>query len=147
MTITSEFKIHLVTVPILVHEVPIDNSGEVLKVSSSGIAVIDVVSVLPDIDSQKRLVAIGQWVSSIGCVNDGNILTLLAKPGPARAEVAKSLSWKILEEVINAAPLANNEILQLSSKLTLVGRDAVPVEGVVPMLGGIVEDLLVLAAA
>lgn len=146
MTITSEFKIHFVTVPILVHEVPIDQSREVLKVVGSGIAVIDVVSVLPDIYSQQRMVAIGHWVSSIGGVKDGNILTLFGKPGPSRAEVGKSLSWKLLNEVINAAPLANNEVLQLSSELSLVRSDAVPVEGVVPMLGSIVEDLGVLAA-
>lgn len=132
--------------PILVHEVPIDDSSEVLKVGAPGVAVIDVVGMFPDIDSQKRLIATGQWVSSIGSVQDGNVLTLLAEPGPARAEVGESLSWKVLEEVVNAAPLANDDILQLSSELRLVRRDAVPVEGVVPMLGGIVEDLLVLAA-
>lgn len=142
----SEFKLDLVAVPVLADEVPVDQTGEVLKVGSSGIAIVNVVGVFPDIDSQKRLVAIGKGISSIGSIEDRDLSTLFGEPGPSWAEVGQCLGWEVLDEVVNASPLAVNKLLELSSRFSLVWRDAVPVEGVVPMLGSIIKDLLVLAA-
>lgn len=79
----SEFKLDLVTAPVLADEVPVDQAGEVLQVGGSGIAVINVVGVFPDIDSQKRLVAIGKGISSIGSIEDRDLSTLFGKPGPS----------------------------------------------------------------
>ena len=143
----SEFELDLVTAPVLADEVPVDQAREVLQVGGSGVAVVNVVGVFPDIDGQKRLVAVGKGVSGIGSIEDRDLSSLFGKPGPSWSEVGQCLGWEVLDEVVNVSPLALNKLLELSSRLGLVWRDAVPVEGVVPMLGSIIEDLLVLAAA
>jgi hypothetical protein len=56
------------------------------------------------------------------------------------------LGRKFLNEVINTSPFANDQILKLSCKLCFVGSNAVPVEGMIPMLSSIVENLGVLGA-
>lgn len=142
----SEFEVNLVAAPVLADEVPVDQAGEVLQVGGSSVAVVNVVGVLPNIDSQERLVAVGEGISSIGSIEDGDLSTLFGKPGPARPEVGQSLGREILDKVVNASPLALNQLLELSSRFGLMRGDAVPVEGMIPMLGSIVEDLLVLAA-
>ena len=141
----SEFELDLVTAPVLADEVPVDQAREVLEVGGSGVAVVNVVGVLPDIHSQEGLVAVGQRVSSIGGIEDGDLSTLFSKPGPARPEVGQRLCREVLDKVINAPPLALNQFLELPSRLSLMRRDAMPVKGMIPMLGSIIEDLLVLA--
>ena len=142
----SELEVYLVTAPVLADEVPVDQSGEVLQVGGSGVAVVNIVGVFPDINGQEGLVAVGEGVSSVGSIEDGDISTLFGKPGPPRPEVAQSLRREVLDKVINAPPLALNQFLELPSRFSFMRRDAVPVKGMIPMLGSIIEDLLVLAA-
>lgn len=142
----SEFELDLVTAPVLADEVPVDEAREVLEVGGSGVAVVNVVGVFPDINSQEGLVAVGKRVSSIGSIEDGDLSTLFGKPGPARPEVGQCLCREVLNKVINTAPLALNQLLELPSRLSLMRRDAMPIKGMIPMLSSIIEDLLVLAA-
>lgn len=117
-----------------------------MEVGSAGVAVIDVVGVLPNVHSQQGMVTVGERIACVRGIEDSNVLVLLSKPSPSRAEVSQSLSGEFLDEVVYASPLAFDELLELSSWFSLVGGNAMPVESVVPMLGGIVEDLRVLAA-
>jgi len=107
----SEFELHLIAVPIFIHEVPIDKSWEILKVCGSGVAVVDVVGVLPDVNGQEGIVAIGQGISGIGGIENGDFLALLGEPGPSWAEIGKGLGWKLFDEVVDAAPFADNQVL------------------------------------
>ena len=61
----SELQINFLISPILIDEIPIDNISEILKISSSSISIINIVSMLPDINSQKRSIAIGQRISCV----------------------------------------------------------------------------------
>ena len=117
-----------------------------MKVCGSGVAVVDVVGVLPDVNGQQGIVAIGQGISGIGGIENGDFLALLGQPGPSRAEIGQSLSWKFFDEVVDAAPFADDQVLQLAGGFGLVGRDAVPIEGVVPVLSAVVENFDVFAA-
>jgi hypothetical protein len=103
--------------------------------------------VLPDINGQEGLVPAGEGVSGVGGVEDGDVVLVLGKPGPAGAEVGHCLVGELLEEFVDGAPLGYDDFLELALGFGLVGGDAVPVEGVVPVLGRVVEDLGVLAAA
>ena len=47
---------------------------------------------------------------------------------------------ELLNELLHGLPLGLDGGLQLALQLRLVGRHAVPVEGVVPHLSGVVED-------
>jgi len=48
---TSEFELPVTILEVLVDEVPVDDFGEVLEIACSQIAIIDVVSMLPDVNS------------------------------------------------------------------------------------------------
>ncbi len=128
------------------NEPPVDQTIEVLKVSGSGVAVVDVVGVFPDVDGEEGSVVVGERVAGVGGVEDGDVFVVLGEPGPARAEVGHSLGREVLEELLNAAPLVHDEFSEFSLGLSLFRSDAMPVEGVVPVLGGVVEDFGVLAA-
>lgn len=71
---------------------------------------------------------------------------MFGKPSPSWAEVGYGLSWEVLKELLYATPFVNNEFSEFSLRLSLFGSDAMPVEGMVPVLGGIVEDFVVFAA-
>ena len=101
---------------------------------------------LPDVDSQEGLVLAGEGVARVGGVENGDVVLVLGQPGPARAEVGDCLGRELLEEGLDRAPLRADHFLELALGLGFVGGDAVPVEGVVPVLRGVVEDLGVLAA-
>lgn len=100
----------------------------------------------PDINRQNRLIALTQRVLSIARVHNEQFLALLGQPGPTRSEVADCLSSEVLEEEINCVPLGLDVFAELSFRRGLIWSDAVPEEGVVPMLEGVVEYLLFLAA-
>lgn len=146
MDLQSEFKTDFSILEILWHKFPVDNSVEVLQIGGSGIAVIDVVGVFPDIDSQKRDVVVGERVASIWCIEDGNVVILFGKPGPSWTEIGNGLGWKVLKELIHATPFVNNQLLEFSFRFSFVGSDAVPIESMIPMLSSIVEYFGVFAS-
>lgn len=131
---------------ISLHKFPVDQFGESIHILCSGIPIVHIVSMLPDVNGEEGLIPTSERIPSIGCVDDRNILSLLRQPCPAGAEVGDSLSGEILQELVNSAPSAVDSIQQLSRWLVFVGSHAVPVEGMIPMLSSIVEDLVVLAA-
>ena len=68
------------------------------------------------------------------------------KPGPARAEGGETSVNELSTELIVRAEVLVDKGGELASRLaTAVGLHAVPVEGMVVRLGGIVEEGLVLA--
>jgi hypothetical protein len=83
MDVQSEFEVDLVRFEVLVDEFPINDTVEVLEVSSSGISVVDVVGVFPDINSKERLVVAGKGISGIRGVDDSNVILILGEPSPA----------------------------------------------------------------
>ena len=62
------------------------------------------------------------------------------QPGPAGAEIAQRRLREALLETFNRTELTVQGIGQIATGRTLVRREALPVESVVPGLGGIVED-------
>lgn len=88
----SELESSLIVIPVALYESPIDHLAEVFQILGSCVAVINVVGVLPDINSQQRLVAISKRIAGIRSVEDRDVTVLLCKPGPSRAEVCDCLS-------------------------------------------------------
>ena len=91
----SEFESNFSILEIFGNKFPVDDSIEVLEVGGSGIAVINVIGVFPNIHGEERDVVVGEWVASIGGIEDGNFVILLGEPGPSWTEIGNSLSWKI----------------------------------------------------
>lgn len=127
---------------ILGREVPVHQGPEVFQVLGTGIAVVDVVRVFPDITGQQRLVGRGQRGGGVAGVDDvDRAVGLLDQPGPARTEVAGGRLVEGFLEGVEAAPLGVDGVGQLAGRRAAgLGSQAVPVEGVVPDLRGVVED-------
>ena len=144
----SEFEGELFGFEVIVGEVPVDDIGEIVDIGGSDVAVVDVVCVLPDINSQDGLVVAGQRISGIGCIEDDKLIVgASCQPGPSWAEISNCLCWELSEEVGKTAPFSHDLCFELRWGFGLFWSDAVPIEGVIPVLGGIVEDLLIFAAA
>ena len=124
-------------------EVPVDQLVEEgLDELRAQVAVVDVVGVLPHVDRQQRLVGGGQRRAGGAGVDDVDAAVgLLHQPGPARAEVAdRRLDEGLLEGGV-AAPLGLDRRGQRALGLAAAaGLHAVPEEGVVPDLRGVVVD-------
>lgn len=142
----SQFEGHILAQEILLHEFPVHQSTELIHILCPCVSVVDVIGVLPDVHCEKGLVVAQQRVSSIRCVNDGNIVSLLSQPGPPRPEVCQGLGRKIFKELSSGAPVGFNGLLKLALRLILLRGHTVPVKSMVPVLGSIIKDLGVFAA-
>jgi len=100
--------------------------------------------VLPDVTGEDGLAgAVTERAASIVSLDNLELLGLgvLDEPGPARAKVAGGSGGELLLELVEAAKVPLNGVLDGTGGGTAgVGGEAVPVEGVVPGLGSAVED-------
>ena len=96
----------------------------------------------PDIGSQDGLTAVGhRSVGIIGVDDLHAAVVVLHQPGPAGAEVASPLLVEPLFEVLKGTEGLADGIGQGPAGLTApLGAHTVPVEGVVPDLGGLIEQ-------
>lgn len=127
-------------------EFPINHATEVFNVFGSGVAVVNVVCVLPNVNCQEGKVVVGERVACVGSIEDSHFIIALGQPSPARTEIGDCLSGEVLEEVVKGSPLGKDELLKFAIELCFFRSDAVPVERMIPVLGSVVEDLLVFAA-
>jgi hypothetical protein len=88
-----------------------------------------------------------QRISSIGGIEYDELPCALGEPCPARAKVANGLRREFCEEIIEASPFLNYLVFKLASGFSFIGGYAVPVEGMVPVLGCVVEYLGVFTAS
>lgn len=146
MDAQSEFKSNFSILEVFRNKFPVYNSIEVLQIGSSGISVIDVVSMFPDINSQQRDVVVGEWVTSIWGIENSNLIILFGKPGPSRTEISDGLGWEFFKELIYTAPFVYNQFLEFSFRFCFLRSDAVPIESMIPVLSSIVENFSVFAA-
>ena len=65
MIIISEFELPVIVFEILIYEVPVYDLCEILKIGSSQISVVDVVSVFPDVHCQEGSIICLKGVISI----------------------------------------------------------------------------------
>jgi hypothetical protein len=123
-------------------EVPVDLAPDRFEVLRAGVAVVDVVGVLPDVDGEQRGLAFGERGAGVGGVQQvDTAVGVLDQPGPAGAEVGSGGLAEGLLELVEGAELGVDGVGQGAAGLAAAVRaQAVPVEGVVPDLGGVVED-------
>ena len=121
---------------------PVDDLPDLFQVLDPRVAVVNVVGVLPDIDGEQGLLAGGHGGAGVGGVHqlDGAV-GILHQPGPAGAEIGGGGLGELLLELLEGAELGIDGRGQGTGGGTAaIGAQAVPVEGVVPDLGGVVED-------
>src|SRR5690606_35960942 len=126
---------------VLGHEVPVHQVPERLDVLRTQVAVVDVVGMLPDVAGQQRGVAAGHRVAGADGAGQGQgTVGLLHQPAPAGAEGADGDLAELFLELVEGAEGGVDGVGQGAGGLaTAVRAQAVPVEGVVPDLRGVVE--------
>jgi len=130
---------------ILVGELPVGQIPPSIEVLRSCIAVVDVVGVLPHIAGDQWDVFLGLADDAVGIMGVHNLylfgLLVENQPRPSTGEVGGCLGAEFLLEVLKGAIAGHNAILHSTIGFTpAIGRQAVPVEGVVPDLSSIVEE-------
>ena len=117
-----------------------------LHVFWSCVSVVNVVGVLPNVNSQKRLETLTNWVLSVRCVDNKELVIFFSEPSPSWTEVTNSLCCEFFQKLLNALPFLFYQFFQLSFRTRLIRRNAVPKKGVIPMLQSIIQNLDILAS-
>src|SRR5690606_19312957 len=127
---------------LLVYEVPVDQGPETFQEVGAGIAVVDVVGMLPYIHSQNGGLARRHGGIGIAGVHDfQRTVGVFHQPSPARTKVADGSVVELLFECIKRAEcLVDRFGYGAGGCATAVGAQAVPEKGVVPDLGRVVKD-------
>ena len=123
-------------------EVPVRQLPEGLDVLGPRVAAVDVVGVLPDIARQQGLVLGRQRGAGVGGRPQfESSVRHLDEPGPAGAEQADGGFGELCLELLEGPEVLLDALEQRAGRFARgIRTEAVPVEGVVPDLGGVVED-------
>ena len=123
-------------------KLPVDQIPEGLHVLGAEVAVVDVIRMLPDVAGEQRSFALSYRGTGIAGAHDfQRTIGIFHQPGPARPEGGNGALGEFFLEVGKGAELLVDGFGQCAAGLTAaVGTQAIPVEGMVPYLGGIVEN-------
>ena len=123
-------------------ELPVNQFPESRQVIRANITIVDVVGVFPDVAGHQCSLIGGQWRCGIAGIDNGDgTISILDQPGPARAEVVHGVVSELLLESFKRTECRVDGARQFASWLTATVRtQAVPVECMVPGLGGIIEN-------
>src|SRR5690606_32009806 len=127
---------------VLRHEVPVHQVPERLDILRTGVAVVDVVGMLPHVTGQQRSVTGGDRIAGAdGAYQAQRAVSLLHQPAPAGTEGADGNLAELFLECVEGAECLVDRFCQFTGGLAAaIGAQAVPVEGVVPDLGSVVEQ-------
>ena len=124
---------------------PVDEGPEGGEVGGASVLVVEVVGVLPDVEGEYRLEAVGDGVAGAGLLGDGErAVRRGGEPDPAGAEEPDAFGDEVVLEGVEGAPLFHD--LEQEGGL-LRGGDRVcrgaelgEIQVVVEDLAGVVED-------
>src|SRR5487761_772498 len=112
-----------------------------IDVVGAPVLVIEVIGVLPHVDRQQRRLALGERNLGVAGLDDLELAALLHQPPPPGTELRNGIGGEVLAEIVVAAEIGVDHRGDTARRLaTAAGPEALPVERVVPGLGGIVEQ-------
>ena len=124
-------------------ELPVDGTPEGINVRGTVVLVVDVVGVFPDVTGEDGLDLFSQRVASVVGLHNLQLagVGVLDEPGPTGAEVADGGGGEFLLELFERSEGRLDFFTDAAGGFTTTGGGhGLPVEGVVPDLGGEVED-------
>src|SRR5205823_15020185 len=105
------------------------------------VLVVKIISVLPNITGQERCLTFSQRIDGVRGRGDLELAAFSDKPTPAAAELTDGSGLELLLELVETAAVAVDSLRDVSARRSAPVRlHAVPEKGVVPHLGGVVED-------
>src|SRR5215510_8243707 len=126
---------------VLRDKIPVHQIPPRCDILGAGITVIDIVRMLPDIAGHQWGFARAQRAASIRRGFNADITgRIFHQPGPARAKLSSRSGTKRVLEGLKIAPALIDRSRHLTGRFpSTTGRHRVPVKGVVPDLGRVVE--------
>ena len=126
----------LLGLDVVLGELPVDELPPAVEVLRAGVAIVDVVGMLPDVAGEEGGVAVLDGVGGVVGARDGELaLAVEDEPGPTRTEVLGGLRRELLLELLVSSKVAGDHLGQVARGGTAsLGGHAVPVEGVIPDL-------------
>ena len=124
-------------------ELPVDGAPEGIDVRSTVVLVVNVVGVFPNIAGEDGLNLFGQRIAGVVGLHNLQLarVAVLDEPGPAGAEVTDGSLSELLLELFEGTEGGLDFVSDTAGGFTTTGGGhGLPVEGVVPDLGGEVED-------
>ena len=124
-------------------EVPVEQLVDhSIDVRGAPVLVVEVVRVLPHVDGEQRLLALGERHFGVGRLHDLEGAAVEDEPAPARAELRlPHRRRQLLLEFVVAAERGVDHLRELARRLAAaVALQLLPVERVVPRLRGVVEQ-------
>ena len=127
---------------VLGDEVPVRQLPEGLDVLRPRVAAVDVVGMFPNVAGQQGLVLGRQRRAGVaGRAQFESTVRHLNEPCPAGAELADGGFGKLFLKLLEGPEVLLDALEQRAGRFARgIRAEAVPVEGVVPDLGGVVED-------
>src|SRR3954462_13482967 len=118
-----------------------------LQIVGTAVAVVDVVGVLPDVAAEDRGGAVHQRILAVRGLGNLELAVLDLEPAPAGAELADAGRLEVRLELLEAAEVLVDLLLDLARQLgaAAIGLHPAPEMDVVVVLAGIVEDRGILA--
>lgn len=126
-----------------VYFIPVDDLPKAGDVGRAGVAVIDIIGVLPNVEGEQRLEALGDGVAGVAFLGDDEFAVRAeAEPDPAGAEEPGALGSEFLLEGLEAAELRVDELRDLADGgVAFAGRaELQEIHVVIEDLPGIIED-------
>src|SRR5438034_3581089 len=123
-------------------EIPVDQLvDDRAYVVGPPVLIVKIVGVLPDIDSEQRRQAHGEWHSSVSSTSDRQGVAVRDQPCPAASELLNGGVDPLRTKLVEAAERAVNALGERAGRLASASRlHAFPVERMVPCLCCIVES-------
>ena len=124
------------------YNVPVYDRPDILDVVGTAILIAEVVSMLPDIDTEEGAKTMHYRVASVRLLRDDEFTIFLSRePSPTRAEERRASREEFLLEGFKAAPLGDNGIEELTRRLaSLAWAKLSEVEVMIERLACIIED-------
>src|SRR3954447_19044860 len=120
------------------HLVPVDHVPPRLEVVRALVLVLEVVGVLPDVDSDQRRLPRGDRRVLVGSARDRKPRAVVHEPGPAAAELADARGVHLLLELVEAAEGLVDAVGQLARGVVAAVRaHDLPEERVVRVPAGV----------
>src|SRR5262249_25184422 len=105
------------------------------------ILIVEIISVLPNIACQQRRLPFSQRINRIWGGRDLQPPAVGNEPRPAAAKLADRGCLELLLEFVEPAAIAGYRLRDITTRGAAATRlHGIPEEGMVPHLGGIVED-------
>src|SRR3954453_18954513 len=126
-----------------VHEI----LDKLLQIFGTAVCIVDVVGVLPDVAAEDRGGAVHQRILAVRGLGNLELAVLDLEPAPAGAELADAGRLEVRLELLEAAEVLVDLLLDLARQLgaAAIGLHPAPEMDVVVVLAGIVEHRGVLA--